>query len=137
MCGAGRWSTYSQLPSGVRRLKSGRNVKFGEWIISEVESLACWIWRCPRATSSRCSRTKWRTLGREFGRFKNCFEVWIVAAMNPAGHILVLEVASKKEWLGNSSEKKKIVVEYGVAQAATESEHGEGTGDRGLDVRLI
>lgn len=24
MCGAGRWSTYSQLPSGVRRLKSGR-----------------------------------------------------------------------------------------------------------------
>ena len=60
-----------------------------------------------------------------------------MAAMNPAGHILVLEVASKKEWLGNSSEKKKIVVEYGVEQAAAEGEHGEGTGDRGLDVRLI
>ena len=59
--------------------------------------------------------------------------------MNPAGHILVLEVASKKEWLGNSSEKKKIVVEYGVAQAAAEGHiwvpHREGDG--GLDVRLI
>jgi len=41
----------------------------------------------------------------------NTLPLIIVAAMHPAGHILVQEVARKKEWLGHSGEKLKCVVE--------------------------